>query len=414
MPKKPALGDTDPPMPPRKADNMRVTCSVSAAAAVSSSEKTNTPSADQAQPTKDGTTKDTPAQASSLDLQTGLEHGKPWSKHPLREIAAFIHAFSYGRRLDDEVETFLSDLQKFAEKADEEERKEKEALTQSPELKLVRRAVKAENLKFYDVLSEQIDCLETIVNRVHSTVSNSQIQIMDTAKSSKAIAGKLTELNLSDRISPSDPHPPNGQLGSTIPFPPFKTPVIPFPPPFSWDDAAFRPETFLASAKEDFSGRQLELNNKMVEGLKGPLTFQHQCQFLSWSQEVAKGVTPAHFQLAVDLVIATLDRGYYPNHNETLLSTPEWAKLACATVAAAGRGYARSHAEEKTNFTYAARLGCEDVAPRDFDLTFDSLFHRLGATAEALQTYVEGDDQIASWLPVVEDEAREVLEMVAL
>ncbi|KAI0286533.1 hypothetical protein BC826DRAFT_1047919 [Russula brevipes] len=355
--------------------------SASAAAAASSSEKANTPTADQDHLAKDGNW--------TTQQKTPPHKPAPWSSHKDWNTGNPGPSIPYEKSPRSYVHSPLGEG--WTKKAEEEERKEKEALALSLKIKLVRKAVRAENLKFYD----------TVVNEVYRTVSDSQIQIMDTAKSSKALVEKLTELNLSDRISPSKPPPPNIQFGSTIPSSRSNPP---------WDDAAFRPETFLASAKYDFSGRQPELNNKIVEGLKGPLTFQHQCQLLSWNQEVAKGVTLAHFQSAAE-VIATLDRGldrgYYPNHNETLLSTPEWAKLACATVAAVGRSYACSHAEEKTDFTYAARIGCEDVTPADFDLTFDSLFHRQ------LKLFKPTWRETIKSPAVVEDETREVLQMVA-
>jgi len=92
-----------------------------------------------------------------------------------------------------------------------------------------------------------------------------------------------------------EPPPPSAQKPDPSPFPPHKPPDPVFPPNFSWDDTAFRPEPFLDSFEADYGGRQLELRNKIVENLRGPLTFQHQCQFESWNQRVARGITPIHF-----------------------------------------------------------------------------------------------------------------------
>ncbi|KAF8496110.1 hypothetical protein F5888DRAFT_1705350 [Russula emetica] len=218
-------------------------------------------------------------------------------------------------------------------------------------------------------------------------------------------------------LLPEPPPPPTSAHKTPLtPFPPHKPPDPFFPPKFSWDDAAFRPETFLDSFESDYGGRQLELRNKVVENLKGPLTFQHQCQFQTWNQTVARGVTPIHFRSAVSLVIAALDRGYYPNPTnkaEPLLSTEEWAELACSVIGATGRGYARPHSEDKTDFLNIARATSRDVTTEGSNLTFDTLFHRLGATAEALQTYVEGDDQVAGWLPEVEEDTIELLRYLA-
>jgi hypothetical protein len=211
-----------------------------------------------------------------------------------------------------------------------------------------------------------------------------------------------------------EPPPTGTQNAYTNPFPiPLKPPNPFFPPKFSWDDAAFCPEDFLNSFQVDYGGRQLELRKRLVEHLRGPLTFQHQCRFQSWNQMVAKGVMPIHFRSAVSLVIAALDRDYYPNDTEPLLSTPEWAELACTVSAAAGRGYVQLHNDDNVDTLYAARIRCPDVVPEASNLVFDSIFHRLGATVEALQTYMEGDEQIASWLPGIEDQSKEVLGLLA-
>ena len=53
------------------------------------------------------------------------------------------------------------------------------------------------------------------------------------------------------------------------------------------------------------------------------------------------------------------------------------------------------------------------MVPEVTELTFDSMFHRLGATAEALQTYIEGDEQVAGWLPEVEEDTKELLHILA-
>ena len=152
----------------------------------------------------------------------------------------------------------------------------------------------------------------------------------------------------------------------------------------------------------------------MVENLCGPLTFHHNCQFQSWNQTAAEGVTSAHFRAAALLVIATLDHGYFRNKTEPLLAAPEWAELACAVVAATGRGYTHSHKADDPDGPYTDRLAGFDTATDNSKFPFDTLFHRLGATAKALQTYVEGDDQVANWLRDTEDETIDLLWSLAV
>ena len=122
---------------------------------------------------------------------------------------------------------------------------------------------------------------------------------------------------------------------------------------------------------------------------------------------VARGIMPIHFWLAVSLVIATLNRGYFPNDTKTLLSMAEWAELACTITAAMGRGYAQFHNEENTDTLRVTQANCMDVVFEIPYPAFKSIFHRLGAMAEALQTYMEGDDQVANWFPEMEEQSRD-------
>ena len=207
-----------------------------------------------------------------------------------------------------------------------------------------------------------------------------------------------------DLTSEPPPHLPF----NLSPFPPYKPPDPFFPPDFDRPAAAFHPGAFLHTPRI-VSVRRLEIQNEVVENLRGPLTFHHNCQFQSWNQTAAEGVTPAHFREAASLVIATLDRGYFRNKTEPLLAAPEWAELACAVVAATGRGYARSHKADDPDSPYTDRLASFDTAMDDSKFPFDTLFHRLRATAEALQTYVEGDDQVANWLRDTEEETIDLL-----
>jgi hypothetical protein len=82
-------------------------------------------------------------------------------------------------------------------------------------------------------------------------------------------------------------------------------------------------------------------------------------------------------------------------------------------TAAAGRGYVQSHNADNVDILQTLQTGTADVVPEASNLVFNSIFHRLGATAEALQTYVEGDDQVASWLPSIEDESKKLYELLA-
>jgi len=61
----------------------------------------------------------------------------------------------------------------------------------------------------------------------------------------------------------------------------------------------------------------------------------------------------------------------------------------------------------------AAWAHCQDIALDPSNFYYDSLFHRLSALVEALQTYVEGDDQVAGWFPCLEEEAPDIYQQLA-
>jgi hypothetical protein len=67
---------------------------------------------------------------------------------------------------------------------------------------------------------------------------------------------------------------PSAQKITPTPFPPYQQPLVPvLPSDFSWDNAPYYPETFLDSFELDYSDKPLELRNRIVKNLRGPLTF---------------------------------------------------------------------------------------------------------------------------------------------
>jgi len=106
------------------------------------------------------------------------------------------------------------------------------------------------------------------------------------------------------------------------------------------------------------------------------------------------------FNAAVELVIAALGSGYYPARGPTLLDTEDWARLACATLAAVGRGYNHQYVPAEDVALSLARAEVSDPNPlTPNDVT---LFHRLSAISEHLERefrtdLLEVEEDLQDW-----------------
>ncbi|KAN0118225.1 hypothetical protein V8E52_005486 [Russula decolorans] len=80
------------------------------------------------------------------------------------------------------------------------------------------------------------------------------------------------------------------------------------------------------------------------------------------------------------MVIAALERGYFPNRDPTPLGTSDWARLSCDLLAAIGRGYHRQFTTDQETALERVRMQATDPSP--LSNTYPTFFHRLSATAE--------------------------------
>jgi hypothetical protein len=89
------------------------------------------------------------------------------------------------------------------------------------------------------------------------------------------------------------------------------------------------------------------------------------------------------------VVIATLERGYYPLKDFTPLGPSDWAKLSCALLAAVGHGYHYQDSYNQEAKMDKVRMLAHDLNP--LSPKYPMLFHRLAATADHLETHVSPD-----------------------
>ncbi|KAH9960221.1 hypothetical protein BGW80DRAFT_1256282 [Lactifluus volemus] len=113
-----------------------------------------------------------------------------------------------------------------------------------------------------------------------------------------------------------------------------------------------------------------------------PIEFDGACVDVDMSTET--------FNAAMTTVIAAVERGYFSSRDPTPLGPREWARLSCALLAAVGRGYHRQYSTEKESTLDRVRANVIDPDPLPGN---PSLFHRLAAIADDLNTHIGVDQE---------------------
>ena len=111
---------------------------------------------------------------------------------------------------------------------------------------------------------------------------------------------------------------------------------------------------------------------------------------------LGKNISSEVFNSAATLVTAALEQGYYHKREPTPLSATNWANLACSLLAAVGRGYCCQYSDNKNSTMEKVRAEATD--PNPLGKKFPTLFHRLTATVEHLQTHLAPDhEEYSEW-----------------
>jgi len=79
-----------------------------------------------------------------------------------------------------------------------------------------------------------------------------------------------------------------------------------------------------------------ELKNDIINNLHGPLQFDVEPLLVSWHGFDHTGLSPENFMIAFNLVVTTLDAGYYPTRKTPLVGAQDWAVLMSVALAAVG------------------------------------------------------------------------------
>jgi hypothetical protein len=101
--------------------------------------------------------------------------------------------------------------------------------------------------------------------------------------------------------------------------------------------------------------------------------------------------TTATFNLAVNAIISSLDKGYTLTAVRLPLSSKEWAKLSCKLLAAIEKGYRRTCYLEQELVTERAKV--EAIDPIPIGPRYPTLFHRIAAMASDIETHISTDQE---------------------
>lgn len=107
-------------------------------------------------------------------------------------------------------------------------------------------------------------------------------------------------------------------------------------------------------------------------------------------------ITEGDFNSAVNIVVSSMDKGYFSTAISLPLSPSEWARVSCKLLAAIGRGYRRTCDLERESMT--GKIRAEVVDPNPIGPRYPTLFHRIAATASDIETNVAPDqDGYRDW-----------------
>ncbi|KAI0277016.1 hypothetical protein BGY98DRAFT_1187474 [Russula aff. rugulosa BPL654] len=144
---------------------------------------------------------------------------------------------------------------------------------------------------------------------------------------------------------------------------------------------------------EEANKRALE---EATDEARAPLRYNPLEPFVFDEAFFSHRITEGDFNSAVNIIVSSIDKGYFSTAIPLPLSPSEWARLSCKLLAAIGRGYRRTCDLERESMT--GKIRAEVVDPNPIGPRYPTLFHRIAATASDIETNVAPDqDGYRDW-----------------
>jgi len=160
--------------------------------------------------------------------------------------------------------------------------------------------------------------------------------------------------------------------------------LFPENPPYRVPDNPFRDSSSKGLREQHKNALQDALNS-----IRGPLLFNPVEPYTFEGTCIGDDTPSDSFNSVVTLVIAAIERGYYPNRDPTPLGPSDWARLSCALFAVVRRGYHRQFTPDQDAALEKVRSGTTD--PNPLLSAHSTFFHRLEATAEHVAFHLATD-----------------------
>ncbi|KAN0102409.1 hypothetical protein V8E52_011973, partial [Russula decolorans] len=136
-------------------------------------------------------------------------------------------------------------------------------------------------------------------------------------------------------------------------------------------------------------GLYIDTLQDALTSIRGPFLFNSEEPYAFNGACIEVDTSAESFNSAALMVIAALERGYFPNRDPTPLGTSDWARLSCDLLTAIGRGYHRQFTTDQETALERVRMQATD--PSQLSNTYPTFFHCLSATAEQVAFHIGTD-----------------------
>ena len=182
-------------------------------------------------------------------------------------------------------------------------------------------------------------------------------------------------------MNPPPSQPPDPSLVNLFPErTPYRAPVNPF-------------QLELPAAVEEEHRYVL---SDVLNNLRHPFNHNNEGKFAFCGDKVGVDIPPGTFNSAANMILTALEHGYYPTHDPTMLPPRDWARLACAMLAAIGQGYHHQETLGNTSTLKKVHAGVVDLNP--ISPEYPTLFHHLTMLVSHLELCISPDaDNYLDW-----------------